>query len=228
MNINKAIVGTLAVAGLAITLVAGAQAQETIANVASKGTQDNTQFTSSAGGDKLVVTYNDGVFSQKSGAPTLLGTVINFTATGGSTINLGGGNFFESFTGGSFSAVNSGVDLLSGTFTGGKILGSAGDLTGAFGATGVTYDTSSTALPVGDSRFNGLITLTFNPINGGYVLSPGGALNSFTATDAAIYSAVPGTPSVPEPATVVPFLLGGFGLLGLIVRKTRRTNGAAA
>ena len=32
----------------------------------------------------------------------------------------------------------------------------------------------------------------------------------------------------PEPATVVPFALGGLGLLGLIVRKTRRMNGAAA
>lgn len=32
----------------------------------------------------------------------------------------------------------------------------------------------------------------------------------------------------PEPATLVPFALGGLGLLGLIVRKTRRANGAAA
>ena len=35
-------------------------------------------------------------------------------------------------------------------------------------------------------------------------------------------------PSTPEPATVVPFALGGLGLLGLIARKTRRTSGAAA
>ena len=34
--------------------------------------------------------------------------------------------------------------------------------------------------------------------------------------------------TVPEPAAVVPFALGGLGLLGLIARKTRRTNGAAA
>ena len=34
--------------------------------------------------------------------------------------------------------------------------------------------------------------------------------------------------AVPEPASVIPFALGGLGLLGLIARKTRRTSGAAA
>ena len=34
--------------------------------------------------------------------------------------------------------------------------------------------------------------------------------------------------TVPEPASVIPFALGGLGLLGLIARKTRRTSGAAA
>lgn len=34
--------------------------------------------------------------------------------------------------------------------------------------------------------------------------------------------------TVPEPATMVPFALGGLALLGLIARKTRRTSGAAA
>ena len=36
------------------------------------------------------------------------------------------------------------------------------------------------------------------------------------------------TAAVPEPASVIPFALGGLGLLGLIARKTRRTSGAAA
>ena len=92
----------------------------------------------------------------------------------------------------------------------------------------MTYDAASTEVPAGDSLFNGLLTLTFNPINNGYVVS-GGSLQSFTATDAAVYSAVPaGVPGVPEPATLVPFGLGGLGLLGLIVRKNRRTSSAAA
>ena len=34
--------------------------------------------------------------------------------------------------------------------------------------------------------------------------------------------------TVPEPATVVPFILGGLGLLALIVRKNRRTSSVTA
>ncbi len=39
---------------------------------------------------------------------------------------------------------------------------------------------------------------------------------------------IAGPSAVPEPASLVPFMLGGLGLLGLIARKTRRTSGAAA
>ena len=227
MNINKAIVGTLAALALAFTFGAGAQAQTTIADVHSANTLDNTQFTSSPGGDKLVVTYGDGVFTSKAGGSPITGVTVNLMATGGSTIDLGGGDFKEVFSSGTFSAFNGGTDLLSGTFTSGKINGSAGDSIGSFGASNVTYDAASTVVPTADSLTNGLLTLTFNPINGGYVVS-GGTLQSFTATDAAVYSAVPGTPTVPEPATLAPFVLGGLGLLGLIARKTRRTSSAAA
>ena len=55
----------------------------------------------------------------------------------------------------------------------------------------------------------------------------GGYLTGFTAGGTSTFSAqAPST--VPEPATVVPFMLGGLGLFGLIVRKTRRTSSAAA
>ena len=41
-------------------------------------------------------------------------------------------------------------------------------------------------------------------------------------------TSLPPVTKTPEPATVIPFALGGLGLLGLIVRKTRRAGGAAA
>ena len=227
MKNYKMIIGTVVSTALVAGFGVGAQAQTTIAGVYSANTQNNTQFTSAPGGDGLVVTYSDGVFSSKSGGSPITGVKVSFTATGGSTTILGGGNFNEIFAGGgTFSAFNGSIDLLSGTFFAGEIDGKSGQQTGSFGATGVTYDAASTMVPAGDSFLNGLLTLTFNPINGGYALSSTGKLQTFTATDAAVYSAVQTT--VPEPASVIPFALGGLGLLGLIVRKTRRTSGAAA
>jgi len=74
----------------------------------------------------------------------------------------------------------------------------------------------------GDEVFTGPVSMpvfrtgTFN--------FTGFSSGTLTITDAGT-----GTGStVPEPATLAPFALGGLGLLGLIVRKTRRTNGAAA
>lgn len=58
-----------------------------------------------------------------------------------------------------------------------------------------------------------------------YMTSLSGVSDGTTAN---VPSYSPGPSSVPEPATLAPFALGGLGLLGLIVRKTRRTNGAAA
>ena len=59
-----------------------------------------------------------------------------------------------------------------------------------------------------------------------YMTSLSGVSDGTTA-NVASYSPGPSS-TVPEPATLAPFALGGLGLLGLIVRKTRRTNGAAA
>lgn len=228
MNIKKATEGMLAATALMVTfgVAAHAASPDTIANVHSATTLNNTTFTSSAGGDSLLVTYGDGVFNTKAGAQ-YTGVAVTFNATGGSTTDLGGGDFKETFTGGTFSAFSGTTDLLSGSFTSGKINGSAGDGTGAFGASNVTYDAASTAVPATDTLVNGLLTVTFNPINGGYVLS-GGQLQSFTATDSAVYSAVPA--AVPEATGLVPFALGGLCLLGLIVRgrKTRQTSEMAS
>ena len=53
----------------------------------------------------------------------------------------------------------------------------------------------------------------------------GGYFNGFVAGGTGTFSAstVPPAPT-PEPATVVPFLMGGLGLLALAVRKNRRSS----
>jgi len=57
---------------------------------------------------------------------------------------------------------------------------------------------------------------------------PGPMTSTTAGAIAGVVSYTPGPSTVPEPATLVPFALGGLGLLGLIVRKTRRTSSAAA
>lgn len=228
MKINKAIAGMISTVALMAVAASAAMAQLTPIASITTATSNNTTFTSSGGGDSLVVTYPDGVFVGKVGNGSFLNTLTNFSATGGSTTSFNSitGAFVETFTGGTFSAISGGNDLLSGTFGSGTILGIVGQQSGGLNVTGVTYAPGSTALPANFSPNGGTISLTYNVIlPGGYAVT-GGKLQSFTASDSGVYSAV--KTAVPEPATVVPFMLGGLGLLGLIVRKTRRTNGAAA
>ncbi len=229
MNINKAILGTLSAGALALTLGVSATAAglNPIASVTTN-TVNNTTFTSASAGDTLVVTYGDGQFASKIGLGNFTPVAVSLTATGGSTTNLGGGIFKETFTGGTFSDYFGTTKLLKGTFTSGSILGQQGSNTGNIDISGVTYDADSVALG-SFSPQNGTISLTYNVIKpGGYNLV-GGKLQSFVATDSGTYSAVEGT-AVPEPATVAPFIMGGLGLMGLAfrARKTRRSNGAAA
>jgi hypothetical protein len=230
MNIKKVITGMIGTIALTAVAATAAMAQLTPIASVTTGTSNNTTFTSSSTGDSLVVTYPDGTFVGKVGNGSFLNTLVNFSATGGSTtaFNSVTGAFTETFTGGTFSVYNGATDLLSGTFSGGTIQGTVGDQSGGLNVTGVTYDAASTALPSTYNPNGGTISLTYNVIlPGGYAVS-GGKLQGFTATDSGVYSAVKNTTTVPEPATVVPFMLGGLGLLGLIVRKTRRTSGMAA
>ena len=231
MNINKAITGMISTLALMAVAASAALAQLTPIASVTTATSDNTTFTRSLSGDSLLVTYPDGVFVGKVGNGNFFNTQVNFSATGGTTtaFNPVTGAFVETFTGGKFSAVSGGSDLLSGLFTGGTIQGTVGQPSGGLNVTGVTYAAGSTALPAIFSPDGGTISLTYNVIlPDGYAVSPGGQLQNFTASDSGVYSAVKTTTTVPEPATLAPFVLGGLGLLGLIARKTRRTNGAAA
>ena len=116
-------------------------------------------------------------------------------------------------------------------------------LFGGLGAGAVAPSTAIRLLPSGDSlafRFeapgnpgqgivqNGQTTdvLVVRTNAPSYTTSLTG-ISDGTTTNAPSYAPAP-LPGVPEPATLVPFALGGLGLLGLIVRKTRRTSGTAA
>jgi len=231
MNINKAIAPILASIALSVVAMVpsiAAPTPGTLAPIASvtTATSSNTNFTSASGGDSLVVTYPDGTFASKIGLGTYSSVVVSLTATGGSTTDLGGGFFKETFTGGTFSDYFGTTKLLKGTFSSANIYGPVGSITGGLDISGVTYDADSVALG-SFSPSVGTISLTYNVIKpSGYSLV-GGKLQSFTATDSGTYSAVS---TVPEPATVAPFIMGGLGLMGLAfrARKTRRSNGAAA
>jgi len=220
MKIYKAALGTLTVGALALTVGGSAMAGSLtpIASVTT-GTTANTNFTMNSGGDTLTVTYSDATFASKIGLGTTPNnTIVNLSATGGTTSLLGGGVFEETFTGGTFSDYSGGVKLLAGTFSGGTILGTVGAVTGGLDITGVTYDADSVDLG-SYSPTNGAISLTYNAINpSGYSLTDGGKLNSFTATDSGTYSAVT---AVPEPASIAPFVLGGLGLMGLAARTRK-------
>ena len=229
MNIKKIIGTFMTVLGLGVAVAAPSMAQLTPIASVTTATSNNTMFTSGAPGtDSLTVTYPDGIFVGKVGNGTFINTLVTFTATGGSTtaFNAGTGAFVETFTGGTFSAISGGNDLLSGMFGPGSIQGTMGQLSGGLNVTGVTYAPGSTALPSSYSPNGGTISLTYNVIQpAGYAVA-GGKLQSFTASDSGVYSAV--KTSTPEPASIIPFALGGLGLLGLIARKNRRTSGMVA
>lgn len=66
-------------------------------------------------------------------------------------------------------------------------------------------------------------------INAPLFFTPPGATGSKTlGAIAANVTYAPAASTVPEPASVVPFLLGGLGLMALIVRKNRKASGITA
>ena len=73
-------------------------------------------------------------------------------------------------------------------------------------------------------NFGSLGSYTFNNLS----FVPPGAQGTTTKGAIAANVNFVGPSSVPEPASVIPFALGGLALLGLIARKSRRTGGAAA
>ena len=215
MNINKAIssIAMCAVMGLAVVGAASA-------NISPQFPGQPASVTPVSGG--FLYTYTVSVDAQQTVMPGPTGT----------------GDFFtfydiQGYVPGSAS-VNSGYT----SFT--TLQGPT-----ATGATGTANPTDSAVLPNLTFSYNGpsplvgaqgLGSFSFVSLFGTVSTTPTAFVGraSISQSNPLLKNANvtsyfgPVAPAVPEPASVIPFALGGLGLLGLIVRKTRRTSGAAA
>ena len=235
INFNKSVIVLLIAAGTAFATVP-AQAQ-------SGQPVTFASITGGGAGISSVFTYTPGVtggFSITPGAQFIASFPSTFTTNSPATVvftglnNIGtvtGGpsNYSQALSGGSFSVVSGGVNLLSGTFDGGNILdGTTGSFTPTIKNTltnviytGGTYFTQSGLANPGS--FSISMTSAVPALGGS-----GGYFDSFQAGGTGTFQGASVPAAVPEPATIVPFLFGGLGLLALAVRKTRKAAGVIA
>lgn len=228
MNIKKAITSLLSIAVLATVGVGSASAQTPTSFSGVLNGYGNVFSYSGATGFS---TTPGATFTAQDAFTTDSLSTLTFTglANDGTLTTNGMGQYTQALTGGSFLLKASGGNtLLSGTFGGGNLLvGTLGSDAGtvrntltSVAYTGGSYFTASGLVNPGSFSFSMTgIKPTLGVTNGHF--------NDFTASGSGTFSAAPVSSVVPEPATVVPFVLGGLGLLGLAVRKSRRTSGAA-
>ena len=243
MNIKKIINSALTIMGLAL-VAAGAQAQTEFTSI----TGGNNSFTYTSGaGNGLVLTSPAGFYAtldiptpgtQFNNPATVIFTPGSLVNSGITTTTTSGGqmSFTQGLTGGGFTIYNgsgtSGTVLLTGTFQGANLTGVVNSIQAGVDTnfmnvayTGGSYLSAAgmlTGSQPGDKFNFSLIPVT--PALG----VTGNTLNSFSSAGNGQFTGVLRPATVPEPASIIPFALGGLGLLGLIARKTRRTGGAAA
>ena len=178
------------------------------------------------------------------GLPTITPVGTNFLYTYAIEVTsqetLTTGNFFTFFdvnglvAGSAFSNTTPGVFTASYNATGPNAVGSGTismPLVDLASVQNVTFTYSGSGGNVVGQNFIGnfgfVSTIgTLGPNTSGFTAVAQKTGTTTLDSNATTYEAP--TAAVPEPASVVPFALGGLGLLGLIVRKTRRTSGAAA
>lgn len=236
MKLNKITHVVTAAAGLAVIAATGASAQQlTFASATGTGNPaaQSVVFTYTGGANGQFKTTPGALFSTTSYPFSDPTTTLAFTGFSASAPVLGTGTtsspYQQPLSGGTFTLTGSGgADLLDGTFTDGNLLsvissGTTASITNS--VNGVTY--------TGGSYFNS--SGLFNP--GSFSISMtsvapaptvvNGYLSAFQAGGTSTFSASKTLAPVPEPATTVPFVLGGLGLLALAVRKSRRLGAAA-
>lgn len=241
MKINM--LATLGVAGLALVgfVPAHAQTAQEFASVTGGGTPPTFTYTGGAGGG---LTLTPGNFDAQLDVPkvaTLINNPAVVTFTGlqnlgaASTAPLGGGTFFDQvLTGGMFTVSDATTNqlLLSGSFSGAELSGAVGSSQAGVNTNfrDVAYTGGSYATAAGIT-LNGTPKDAFNfsLINTSMNLSVNnGVLSSFNSAGNGQFTGETLPAAVPEPATVVPFLFGGLGLLALAVRRTRKAASITA
>ena len=237
MKINKIIGTFVAVMGLGMVVAAPSMAQQqTFASATAAGgfASDGFTYTTGLGGGFDVTP--GATFTAEflpTGATTPFPTAtLSFGANSlrNKSLVVNGMDYTEHLTGGTFTLFDSATStlLLSGKFGGGDLLkGTQGASTASLvnTLTNVTY-TGGTYFTASGFNNPGAFSIALTSVIPNVGITSG-YLDSFAAGGTGTFSARIPAPT-PEPATVVPFMLGGLGLLGLIVRKTRRTSGAAA
>ncbi len=238
LNLNKtSLILAVSLSGaLASALPSQAQSsttQTTFASItgitAGSSTASNV-FTYTPGtGGGITISPNAVFAAQYILSPFQVNAPANLSFTGlnniGAVTTVDGKTFSQALSGGTFSVTSGGASLLSGAFNDGVLLnGTTGSSTSAI--TDVLNDVVFT----GGTYFNqsklynpGSFSISMTSVNPVVGIS-GGYFNGFNAGGTGTFSATSAPPAVPEPATVVPFLLGGLSLLALAVRKNRRSS----
>ena len=244
MNINKAIAPILASIALGVVAMVPSIAaptpgtQATFASATGDGTvlQQSVVFTYTGGASGKFTTTSGATFAGLSSPAFNPGSTLTFTGFSVSGLATGNGSTTNPYTqglgAGTFSLTNASNTLLSGTFTGGNILTVASGST-----TSSITNTVNNVTYTGGSYFTnsgllnpGSFSISMTSVSPSPVIGEDGYLSQFTAGGTGTFSATLPSTTVPEPATVAPFIMGGLGLMGLAfrARKTRRSNGAAA
>lgn len=235
MNMKNNITAMLGMASLALA-IGSAQAASPVTFSSVAGGDQSFTYTGGPGGG-LSASGGSG-FTATYDLPA--GTTVPYdnsslTFTGLSnvgTTSTSGSLFDQILSAGTFNIVNGTTTLLSGSFTGADLMGKTGASTKSASLNtdlyNVTYTGGKFFTDSGVSKIdpNNSLSFSFLNIPNGLSVS-NGSLNSFTASGSGQFQGDVAASTVPEPATIVPFVLGGLALLGLVVRKTRRVSGAA-
>lgn len=239
INFNKTILGLAGAASLLAAASSAAMAQQiTFASASGSGSPaaQSVVFTYSGGPNGQFTTNPSAIFLAGSYPSTDPGASLTFTGFTTTGMATGAGTAIDPYkqelSSGTFLLKSAtGTDLLSGSFGSGDILTAA--LPGATTSSitnqvnNVVYDSTSSYFAASGLDNPGSFSLQMTSFAPQPSLT-NGYLNSFTAGGGATFSAQTIPSAVPEPATVVPFLFGGLGLLALAVRKTRKAASITA